>query len=425
VGLIWYIAQIACDISLEIFMCASTSKRVPREKTAPPRVALIIETSNAYGRGLLAGVAEYVRVNGPWSVYLPETRRADDSVAQRLKGWRGDGVLVRAEDRTTAQAVAAFAPAVVDLSAAGLLKNVPAVHSDVRAEAEMAFDHLWERGFRHLGFCGVSDYAWAAWQRERFCERAAAAGADVDSFIRPLRQTQARRWASDRAALKEWLKTLPKPVGIFACYDLLGQQVLDVCRAANLRIPDDAAVVGVDDDAVRCGLSDPPLSSVAPNTRLIGLRAAELLASLMAGEAVKPGMRLVAPLGVAARRSTEALAVDDPDVAAALRYIRDHCCEPITIEDVLGELAVSRRSLETRFEKHLGRTPHAEIVRCRIERAGQLLAGTDLPIKVIAARVGVATPEYLSAMFRRALGTTPSGYRALHQPNRKTLAAAY
>jgi len=381
-------------------------------RAGPPRVALLVETSNAYGRGLLAGVAEYVAAHGPWSVYLPEAGRADDTAAARLRGWRGEGVLVRAEDRATARAAAGCGSAVVDLSSAGLLPGVPAVHSDTAAEAALAFDHLWERGFRHLGFCGVSGYPWVRWQQDRFAELAAAAGADLSVHVEPLRLAAGNRgWSADRNALGKWLTRLPKPVGIFACYDLRGQQVLDACRSSGLAIPDAVAVVGVDDDAVRCSLSDPPLSSVAPDARRVGYQAAELLARLMGGEPVAAGMRLVPPTGVSARRSTDALAVPDADVAAALRFIRDHCCEPITVGDVLDQVPLSRRSLEGRFTRLVGRTPHAEILRGRVERAKQLLAGTDLPIKAVAERVGVATPEYLSVLFRKATGTSPSGYR--------------
>lgn len=371
-----------------------------------PRVALLIETSNAYARGLLAGVAKYAQAHGAWSVYLPEAGRGQSA---GLRGWRGDGVIVRAEDRRAARAALACGCPVVDVSAAGLLPaRAPVVHSDVRAEAALAFDHLWERGFRHLGFCGVRGYPWVAWQQERFRELAGRAGATVAIRVRPSVQ---RGWAAERDRLARWLAALPKPVGIFACYDLLGQQVLDGCRAAGLRIPDDVAVVGVDDDAVRCSLSDPPLSSVAPDTSGAGYLAAELLDRMMAGQAVSPGMRLVAPLGVTARRSTDAIAVDDADVAAALRYIREHCCEPIAVANVLDAVPLGRRTLEARFVKMVGRTPHAEILRCRVERAKQLLAGTDLPIKAIAAKVGVGTPEYLSVLFRRVAGTTPSAWR--------------
>lgn len=378
--------------------------------SAPSRVALLIETSNAYGRGLLAGVADYVQAHGPWSIYLPEAGRGDP-LSARLRGWNGDGVLMRAEDRTAARVAAATGAHVVDLSVAGRLPGVPVVHSDVRAEATLGFEHLWERGFRNLAFCGVSDYRWATWQHEQFEALANQKGIRPVAYVAPLRSTQARGGTTDRRELVRWLKALPKPVGIFACHDLRGQQVLDACRAAGLRIPDDVAVLGVDDDAVRCSLSDPPLSSVAPDTRRVGFVGAEMLARLMAGKRVTAGTHFVAPLGVTARRSTDAIAVADPDVAAALRFIRDRCVEPIGVIDVLRQVPLSRRALEARFVRSVGRTPHGEIVRCRVERAVHLLKTTDLSVKAVAARVGAATPEYLSVIFRRVLGSPPSAFR--------------
>ena len=385
-----------------------------------PRVALLIETSNAYGRGLLAGIAEYVREHGPWSVYLPEAGRAD-SISSRMRGWTGDGIIVRAEDAKAARTALAFDRPCVDVSMSALLPDAPAVHSDVRIEASLGFDHLWERGFRNLGFCGVSDYAWVHCQYESFRQRAAAAGVKVAALIKPLQLNRARGWAADRRIIARWLDTLSKPVGIFACYDLRGQQVLDACRVVGLRVPDDVAVIGVDDDTVRCSLSDPPLSSVAPDTRRTGYIAAELLDQMMAGRRIKPGLRFVPPIGVVARRSSDALAITDPDVSAALRFIRENCCKPISVEQILDEIPLSRRALEGRFVRLLGRTPHAEILRCRVERAKQLLSDTDLPIKAIANRVGVATPEYLSVLFNRTLGTTPSAYRtrcqSMHPPS--------
>jgi LacI family transcriptional regulator len=375
-----------------------------------PRVALLIETSNAYARGLLAGIAEYVHEHGPWSVYLAEAGRAD-SVGGRMRGWSGDGIIVRAEDARTARTASAFKRPCVDVSMAGHLPDAPVVHSDLHAEAALGFEHLWNRGFRNLGFCGVSDYAWVRWQYEGFRERAEAAGVTVAAHITPFQLNRAKGWAADRRAIGNWLTSLPKPVGIFACYDLRGQQVLDACRAVRLRVPDDVAVIGVDDDAVRCSLSDPPLSSVAPDTRRTGYLAAELLDRMMAGEKLKAGHRFVPPTGVVARRSTDALALADPDVSAALRYIRENCCKPISVEQILNQVPLSRRSLEGRFVKLLGRTPHAEILRCRVERAKQLLSDTDLPIKAVATRVGVGTPEYLSVLFNRTLGVTPSAYR--------------
>jgi LacI family transcriptional regulator len=379
-----------------------------------PRVALLIESSNAYARGLLAGIAEYIQEHGPWSVYLPEAGRAGLS-AGMLRGWKGDGVIVRAEDQRTANAVSHCGCPVIDLSVAGLLPKSPSVHSDVRAEARLAFEHLWERGYRNLGFCGVKGYRWVDWQFQEFKSLAQAKGCTVSRSIEPLRLKQPRGWAADRLSLAHWLTGLTPPVGIFACFDVRGQQVLDACRSVGLRVPDDAAVVGVDNDSVRCGLADPPLSSIAPDTRSVGYLAAELLGRMLRGEMVKPGLRLQPPLGVISRRSTESLAVDDPELLTALKYISQHACEPIGVKHLLQESHLSRRVLEARFLKVLGRTAHDEIIRCKIDRARQLLCDTDLPIKTVAMRVGVNSPEYLCVLFNRILHTSPSAYRADHR----------
>jgi LacI family transcriptional regulator len=379
---------------------------------------LLIESSNAYARGLLTGIADFVRRSGArWSIYFPETGRAETAI-RRLRGWQGDGVIVRAESKQAVSAVSRCRCPVINVSAAGLLANAPAFHSDVRAEADAAFAHLWERGFRRLGFCGVRDYAWSGWQLERFRDLARASGVEISTHVAPLVRGGPAAWARDRRKLVAWLRSLPKPVGVFACYDLRGQQVLEACREAGLAVPDEVAVIGVDNDPVRCSLSDPPLSSVEPNAHRVGYLAASELEAMMNGRRVKPGLRLVPPLGVVARRSTDSLAIADPDVAAALRFIREHACEQIGVKQVLDVVPLSRRSLEARFVKLLGCTPHDQILRCRVERAKQLLSDTDLPIKSIAGVVGARSPEYLSVLFRRLTGSSPSAYRAAQSSGR-------
>ena len=379
-----------------------------------PRVALLIETSNAYARGLLEGIAQHLHEQGMWSVFLPERGRGDPAPGW-LRGWHGDGIIVRAERRSVASAVTATKLPAVDLSAAGLLPGAPWVHSDVRAEAEHGFSHLWDRGYRRVGFCGVTEYRWAEWQRERFVTLARERGCECSEFVKPMRSASAAGWTAGQRALTRWLKQLQKPVGIFACFDVRGQQVLDACRTAGIRVPDDIAVVGVDNDPLRCGVSDPPLSSVVPDTRRAGYVAAQLLRKMMAGKRVPAEPHLVPPLGVVARRSSDALAIEDPDVSAAVRYIREHACEPINIKQVMEVVPLSRRALESRFRNLLGRTPHDELLRCRIERAKQLLTETELPVKAVAERVGVGNAEYLSVLFRRLAGCTPGAFRQRHR----------
>jgi LacI family transcriptional regulator len=156
----------------------------------------------------------------------------------------------------------------------------------------------------------------------------------------------------------------------------------------------------------------PPLSSVIPDTRRTGYEAARLLEAMMAGERVPPVAHLVKPLGVATRQSTDVLATDDSEFSAAVRFIRDHATEGISVEDVLRVVPLSRRVLEARFRQRLGRTPHEEVLRVRMERVKELLTETDLSLTAIAHRTGYAHVEYLSVAFKRETGATPSAYRA-------------
>lgn len=374
------------------------------------QVALLIETSNAYARGLLGGIADFVREHDAWSIFLPESGRGNAELAH-LSGWTGDGIIARIENRRIARAVAKAKAPVVDLSAAQLLKGAAWVETDDRAIASLAITHLMERGFRELAFCGLNQYNWSVRRRDHFVHLAEQAGLACSVYMAAGGLDDAAEWASDQQDLVKWVRKLPKPVGIMACFDLRGRQLLDACRTADVRVPDDVAVVGVDNDPILCELADPPLSSVEPDSHRTGYIAAELLAQLMEGKNVKGGEYPVAPLGVTARRSTDALAIDDPDVSAAIRFIRQHACDGISVKQLLGEIPTSRRNLERRFRTLLGHTPHEEIIRCRIERAKELLQTTDLPLKTIAQRIGVAHPEYVNVIFRKSTGLSPGAYR--------------
>lgn len=382
-----------------------------RSRLRPPKrreVALLIETSNAYARGLLQGVVHYIREHRPWSFHLPEQGRGDDP-PDWLARWRGDGIIARIETPRIARAVVQAGVPAVDLSAARLVPDLPWVETDDEKIARLAAEHLIERGFRRFGFCGDGRFNWSVWRERHFCARVREAGLAVDCFAP---KSGASDVSIEAAELGRWLRELPKPVGIMACYDIRGQQVLDACRSAGLAVPGEVAVVGVDNDALLCDLATPPLSSVIPNAHRTGYEAAALLDRLMAGKRVPAAATLIAPLGVAARQSTDVLAVDDRDVARAVQFIREHACDGINVADVLRAVPLSRRVLEMRFKGQLGRTPHEEILQARLARVKQLLGETDLPLYRIAERTGFEHVEYLSVVFRREVGTTPSAFRA-------------
>ncbi len=324
--------------------------------------------------------------------------------------------------KTSPQLAAALAKAgvpVVDLNDQFAVAGVPRIESDHRAIGAAAADHLLDRGFTRFAFCGFNDQAWSVGRRDGFVARLASLGHRRDGvFIRESSWTgpSAHPWEAEQGKIAAWLASLPKPIGVMACNDMRGQHVLDACQRIDLAVPEQAAVVGVDDDAVLCNLCDPPLSSVVPNAERVGYEAASMLARLMAGGTAATEPLLLAPVGVTTRQSTDVLAIDDPDVAAVVRFIRERACLGCSMKDVLRHAPLSRSLLERRFRKYLGRSPQAEIRAVQIKRVKQLLAESDLSLVEIAGLAGYSHPEYLSVVFKRETGQTPGQYRAQANP---------
>lgn len=380
---------------------------------APVKVALLVETSNAYARGLLRGIVSYIREHRLWSLYLSEHNRGDKP-PRWLARWKGHGVIARIENAAIADALRNIAIPIVDVSAARLLPSLPWFETDDGAIAHLAADHLLERGFKYFAYAGDARFNWSNWRCEHFQNCIRAAGRD--SFVYQPTRGFALDDEDQVDDLARWIQDLPKPIGVMACYDLRGLQVLDACRRLGIAVPDEAAVIGVDNDDLLCELSHPPLSSVIPNTQRTGYEAARLLDEMMQGRRVRGETHLIPPLGIATRQSTDTLAIDDRNVARAVHFIRQHACDGIKVRDVLKAVPHSRTLLESRFKKLLGHTPHEEILRVRLNRVKQLLIETDLSLEQIAERAGFPHVEYLSVAFRREVGTPPGQFRALNRP---------
>jgi LacI family transcriptional regulator len=373
-------------------------------------VALIIETSNAYARGLLDGIIAYQREHELWSIYVAEQERGAQP-PDWLKSWRGDGIIARIETAPIASAVRRTKLPAVDVSAARLVPEIPWVETNDPMIAQLAARHLVDRGFKTLAYCGEPQFNWSKWREESFIAFAQEAGCQHFVFEGKSQHDKDYSWNRERTRLKAWVESLPKPLGVMACYDFKGQQLLDVCRELGVAVPEQVAVIGVDNDARLCRLCTPPLSSVIPDTHRTGYEAAQLLDSLMRGKPVPTEATLIPPIGIAERQSTDAYALDDPDIVTAMRFIREHACDGITVADVLRVVPLSRRKLEQRFLKLVRRTPYAEISRIRMERAGRLLRETSLPLAEIARRAGFTDPLYLSRAFKKHVGVSPRAYR--------------
>jgi len=383
----------------------SAADRSPR----PPKVALVIETSNGYARGLLSGVKDYIRIHGPWNVHLAEHSRGDQP-PKWITDWDGDGVLARAENKRIARALDDLPVPVVDVSSHMHMPSVPVVTTDDALIARLAVEHFIERRFRNFAYCGVDRFVWSATRGKFFDQLVRKAGMNCEHYVAPMDFGPDSDAETD--AIASWLRSLPQPVAVFACYDARGQQLLDACRRVNLSVPDQVAVLGVDNDELLCELSQPPLSSIILNAPRAGWEAAALLSRLMKGEQVPPTVQHIPPLGLVARRSTDTYAVDDPQIARVLFFIRENACKGITVGEILHKYPMSRRALEQRMRELLGRSPHEEITRLKILRAKELLVNSELTLSDIAERSGFTDAQYLSVAFKRATAMSPSDFRA-------------
>jgi LacI family transcriptional regulator len=389
-------------------------KESPRRRAKGiPHVALISETSTAYGRAIIRGATKYIREAGPWTVYI-EQRSLQDSAPPWLANWYGDGIISRASTPRSARAILRTGIPTVDLNDQVRGLGLPQIHSDHAAIARLAAEHLLDRGFRHFAYFGFPVFEWSVRRHGAFAEGVRAAGGEFHENENTPRVSwghQQSSWEGEVDGAARWIKKLPNPLGVLAGNDPRGIQLLDACRRAGVAVPEEVAVVGVDNDELVCELAYPPLSSVIPDAFRIGYEAAALLDRLMKGEPAPAPMQTIPPHGLAIRQSSDVTAIDDPRLADAMRFIREHACDGIGVDEVLDHLAVSRSVLQRLFRKHFDRTILDTITGVRIARVKQLLTETDLPLSAITRRAGFTYVEYLSNTFRRQTGWTPSEYR--------------
>ena len=389
-----------------------------------PKVAVLVESSRGYGRNLLRGIAAYARSHGPLSIYRQD-QGLGESFPTWLHAWEGDGIIARIESEELAEFLSTRGLPTVDLRYRFQLPGIPTIETNELSVAQLACDHLVECGVQHFAFCGFegANYSEArqAFALEYLAQRGYTTSVYNSHADHPTDTVglEAEGLLHDEE-LGAWLQSLPKPVGLFACNDIRAAQVANVCRELNIKVPEQIAVVGVDDDRLICELTTPPLSSVALDTFRIGYLATEMLSRMMQGTAPEESRVLIRAKGVVRRQSTDLLLSDDPDVAAALEFIRNHACDGITVDDVAQAVNQSRSTLVRRFSKHAGTTIKAEITRVRVSRLKQLLADTEYPLLQIARMVGFAHVEYMSTMFKEHTGETPGQYRKLYQSIRTT-----
>lgn len=364
---------------------------------------------------MLKGVAHYERSHRPWAAFLDDEARAEvDPQWLRSKHWHG--VISRHTTPALVKSCAELGLPLVDLNDCPPVPGVPKIRPDNTAMGHMGAEHFIERGYRHFGFTGFAELGWSGERRDGFVEALQLAGFNCDVLDAQYPGDLTPFWdAKQTTALNAWLRRLPRPTAIMACNDMRALQVVSAAQTAGLLVPEEVAVLGANNDTIRCELAYPPLSSVATNAFQSGYQAAEKLAEMMIGKKTEALDLRIDPVGVVTRQSTDILAMADKNVAAAVSYIREHACHGITVDEVLKQTFASRSQLEKKFRKYIGRSPQAEIRRVQVAKIRQLLFETDFPLKKIADLTGFEHIEYMCVVFKRLVGDSPGNYRKKKQ----------
>jgi len=380
-------------------------------------IAILVQLSRPYDRQVLAGIAQFVQSRPNWRLYVEE--EPGDRVPS-LAEWSGDGMIIDLDDSRIATLVTQFDGPIVGIGTPplGVRKRlgISTVRTDDEMIAHWAADHLIGRGLWEFAYCGMRTRGldlWAELRRDAFKQRIYEQGYKCAVFSGRLYSP--RRWNQMLGQLAGWIGRLPKPVGLMACNDVRGRHVLEACRKLELRVPEDVAVIGVDNDELMCELTMPSLSSIAQDAERIGYEAARLLGKCLSRRGRRATHIVVPPKCLVTRGTTDLVAVEDDIVANAVRYIRERATDRMGVPDVVRHVGVSRSTLENRFRELLGRTVHGEILRERIERARRMLATSDLPQHTVAEQAGFSSVHYMSAVFRREFGQTPGDMRRLHE----------
>ncbi len=373
-------------------------------------IGLVFLHTLAYYRRALRGVWRYAESRPNWQLTPIPPQRGVRNLHERFQP---NGLIVTANTRHLDRELQSWQRPAVNVSAVISSQRFARVGVDNELVGQMAAGHFLERGLRHFAFVGPAKQQFSMQRRASFCRALGESGAEAHCYISRSRREfdpLGMRWDLE-SDVQRWLRQLPKPVGIFAPNDVWGVQVVLASRRAELRVPEQVAVLGVDDDDLFCELTRPGLSSVIVPSEQIGYEAMALLERLIGGEKPPSEPLLLPPVGVHMRRSSEVLAIEDQLVAQAVQFIQENTSRPLRVEEVITHLCVGRRTLERRFRDLLG-TGIAEQVRmAHLQRARRLLAQTDLSVHVVAMRAGFEDYRQMVRLFRHTLDTTPTGYR--------------
>ena len=399
-------------------MTAAEVEHINENMKRIPKVAVFFETSAVNDRRIMRGIIKYSSLCGPWLFYskihpfymLQGKDAWRKRILPELRIWGPDGIIAHVDMTKAQELMKVGVPIILQPLRGPVSMGSSVLGDDNQAVGEIGAEYLLERGFKNFAFCGFPNVFWSQERSEAFVKRILRAGFEPHLYEPP----ESHRWSfveEDREFLCKWLISMPKPITVMACNDIRGQQVIDACRLAELIVPDEIAVLGVDNDDLICDSTNPPLSSVVLGTEKAGYEAAQLLDRMMHRKKRKWPKTTIHPTHIVTRQSTDILAIDDPEVAKAVRFIRTHRRSEFGVHDVVDATTLARRTLEQRFKKILNRSVYQEIRRVRVEQVTKMLLETTMPVYKIALTLGYSSSEHIARPFRKEIGMSPQEYR--------------
>jgi len=364
-------------------------------------IGLMIDALNGYGHKILDGISRYAHQKPEWRMAFFD--RENTELADLVRTWKGDAIICTAIDDRFSEAARSRDIPVINVTGRVESSSLIDVIGDAEATGVMAAKFLLGRGFRQLAFIGNKIASpFSEGRSKGFIQTANEAGIEPLTFFGSTKEER---------ELEEWLSGLPKPLGLAATGDRQASMVIEACWRMGIRVPEEISVLGIGNYEQLCELSSPTLSSLEVDMERRGYEAAKLLNHIFGGGSIPEGPLLIPPAHVVERQSTNVFAFEDEAVVSALQFIRENAFRTINVKDVVAATTISRRSLEGRFSKLIGRTLHEEIWQAHFDLATRLLASSDLSLQEIAERSGFRTASALVNLFRQRFGVTPKEYR--------------
>ena len=381
---------------------------------SPHRIALLFNANKVYDRHVLTGIGQYLTsTRVEWDLFMEEDFR---SRTVGIHHWRGDGIIADFDDPVVGETLCGMSLPVVAVGGsyadpANYPVGIPYVATDNAKLVRLAYDHLIDQGLQHFAFYGLPPMPGNRWAMEREQAFLDMTRADhLEGMVFRGSPTSAGGWGVAQEAIAEWVRALPKPIGIIAVTDARARHLLQACIVADVPVPAEIAVVGIDNDPMAQLLSRIPLTSVIQGAEEMGHTAARLLHQMLHGGCLSQQRIIVPPKGINVQASSRHVPMNNPHVMRALHYVRQYACLGIKTDQVADYVGVSRTLLEEHFKRELKLTVHQAILQHKLQTAQRMLADAAVPLADVAVRSGFTSLQYMYAVFRRELGCTPRQY---------------